>query len=135
MSLVTDDPASGRITLPVHLWVKADLYANPDTVDFGTVNREDARRGNTADTVLTQTLLLRKRTGKFQIKSIVGDSPVLVATHSPSGPSERFAIDFAVAAGGPNPWNDRGEAPGYHERSRNPGDCDSGHGHGALIQR
>src|SRR5205823_12668879 len=30
VTLVTDRPAGNRISLPVYLWVKPDLYANPE---------------------------------------------------------------------------------------------------------
>lgn len=96
LTLVTDDPTAGRITLPVHIWVKAELYANPDTVDFGTVRREDARRANAANAGLTQSLFLKKRTGKFEIKSIASDLPILAVTHSPSGPGDSFEIDVRL---------------------------------------
>ena len=96
VTLLTDDPATGPITLPVHLWVKADLYANPDTVDFGTVRREDMLRADAADAVLTQTLFLKKRAGNFEIASIASDSPIIAATRSPQGPSDSFAIDVRL---------------------------------------
>lgn len=96
VTLLTDDPATGPITLPVHLWVKANLYANPDTVDFGTIRREDVQRVDAADALLTQTLFLKRRAGHFEIASIASDSPVVALTRSPLGSSESFAIDVRL---------------------------------------
>jgi hypothetical protein len=39
ITITTDRPGQERITLPVHLWVKPDLHANPDAVDFGLSGR------------------------------------------------------------------------------------------------
>ena len=40
LSIQTDDASIGTITIPVHVWVKPNLYANPDVVDFGNISRE-----------------------------------------------------------------------------------------------
>jgi hypothetical protein len=96
LSIQTDDAAIGTITIPVHVWVKADLYANPDVVDFGTISRDAAQRPGATDAMLTQTAVLRHRSGAFQIKSIVSDSPLVVVTQSPSGPSESFTLQMKL---------------------------------------
>ena len=99
LTLSSDAPETAPITLPVHLWVKADLYANPDTVDFGAVRRDDLQRADAAVAVTTQTLYLKKRGGRFSVVSIASDSPVVAVTHAPSGSSDSFAIDVQLRPG------------------------------------
>jgi hypothetical protein len=90
----TGNAATGVISIPVHLWVKPDLYANPDSVDFGTVAVGDPNDAPSAASAPTQTVMLKRRSGTFEIESISSDSPLLVATRSPaSGPSDAFSID------------------------------------------
>jgi hypothetical protein len=89
------DTNSGTIAIPVHLWVKPDLYANPAEVDFGTVSAEQARQPGAA-AFLTQTLVLKRRTGTFQIKSIASASPLIAVTRSPEGPSDSFTIQMKL---------------------------------------
>ena len=96
LSIQTDNAAIGTITIPVHVWVKPDLYANPDVVDFGSIPREAAQRAGAADAMLTQVAVLRRRSGAFEIKSIVSDSPLVVVTQTPSGPSESFTLQMKL---------------------------------------
>ena len=78
----------------MHLWVKPDLYADPDSVDFGTVAVGDPGNPGPADAAPTQTIVLKRRSGTFEIESISSDSPLVVATRTPaSGASEAFTID------------------------------------------
>ena len=87
LSLETD---KGPLSIPVHLWVKPDLYANPDAVDFGNVSRKQAAKANAA--ALTQTLVLKRRTGPFRIKAIDSESPFVEVTSTPKGPSDTYTI-------------------------------------------
>lgn len=96
LSIATDDAAIGSITIPVHVWIKPDLYANPDAVDFGTIPREAAQRPGAVDAMLTQTAVLRRRAGAFEIRSIVSDSPLVTVTQTPSGPSESFTLQMKL---------------------------------------
>ena len=94
LTLDSGNAAIGVISVPVHLWVKPDLYANPESVDFGTVAVGDPSNPPIAAAAPSQTLMLKRRTGTFQIESISSDSPLLVATRSPaSGASDSFLID------------------------------------------
>lgn len=94
LTLDTGDGATGSISIPVHLWVKPDLYANPESVDFGTVPAGDPNNPPPAGSAPSQTLMLKRRSGTFEIESISSDSPLLIATRSPaSGASDSFTID------------------------------------------
>ena len=95
LTLVTDRPGARRIDLPVHLWVKPDLYANPETIDFGNVRIEDSGRADVA-ALLTQTFFVRHRGGAFRITSIACDSAAIDVTRTPNGPSGTFQIDVRL---------------------------------------
>jgi len=97
LSIQTDDAAIGTITIPVHVWVKPDLYANPDVVDFGALSREAAQKPGAADAMLTQIAVLRRRSGAFEIKSIASDSPLVVVKQTPvAGPSDSFTLEMKL---------------------------------------
>jgi hypothetical protein len=97
LTLVTDKPGDNRIILPVHLWVKPDLYANPENVDFGTLRVEEMQRSDVTAS-LTQTFFLKRRGGAFRITAIVCDSSAVDVTQSPAGPSNSFQIDVRLRA-------------------------------------
>ena len=86
--------SNGTITLPVHLWIKPDLYANPDAVDFGTVSANSSRQS--AD-VASQSVMLKRRSGEFEIESIACDVPSVSVTRTPaSGRSNGFSLDVRL---------------------------------------
>jgi hypothetical protein len=97
LTLVTDKPGDNRIMVPVHLWVKPDLYANPENVDFGTLRVEDVQRSDVTAS-LTQTFFLKRRGDAFRITAIVCDSSAVEVTPSPAGPSNSFQIDVRLRA-------------------------------------
>ncbi len=95
LTLVTDKPGENRIELPVHLWVKPDLYANPEAIDFGNVRIEEL--GHTGvDPLLTQTFFVKRRGGSFEITSIDCDSGAVLIERSPKGSSDSFQIDVRL---------------------------------------
>lgn len=91
VTLVTDRPGGHRIDVPVHLWVKPDLYANPEQIDFGTLRLEDAQRSD-----VTATVFLKRRGDPFRITAVVCDSRALDITRSPTGRSNSFQIDVRL---------------------------------------
>jgi hypothetical protein len=95
LTLVTNKPGVNRINLPVHLWVKPDLYANPENIDFGTLRVEDVRRSDVTES-FTQTVLLKRRGDAFRITAVICDSSAVDVTHSPAGPSNSFQIDLRL---------------------------------------
>jgi Protein of unknown function (DUF1573) len=94
--LDTDHPQRARIPIPVHLLVKTDVYANPEVVDFGTVSLDELARAPSLVDLLTQTTLLKKRAGEFQIKAIASDLDLLRITRQPEGRSGTFRIDVGL---------------------------------------
>ncbi|HJS42366.1 MAG TPA: DUF1573 domain-containing protein [Gemmatimonadales bacterium] len=95
LTLVTDKPGADRINLPVHLWVKPDLYANPENVDFGTLRVDEVQRSDVT-AFLTQTFFLKRRGDPFRITAIACDSSAVDVTQSPAGPSNSFQIDVRL---------------------------------------
>ena len=92
LTLKTDNPAASEITLPVHLFVKADLYADPDAVDFGAVRLDQARTPRVAD-LLAETLLVKRREGSFEITSVACDLPAVAVRRLSEGASDSFEVD------------------------------------------
>jgi hypothetical protein len=97
LSLSTDNPKLGGITIPVHVLVKPDLYANPEAVDFGPVSAEELRKNPATRELVTQTFLIKRRQGEFQIMKIESDLEVVEVRNSPlHGKSSTFRIDVAL---------------------------------------
>ncbi|HMF07620.1 MAG TPA: DUF1573 domain-containing protein [Thermoanaerobaculia bacterium] len=92
-------PPGRVLRVPVHLFVKPDLYATPDAVDFGEVPLEQLRRSAGMLEMLKQTVLVTSRRDQFSLRSVVCDLPgVTIRQVPPSGPSKTFRIE-----GSPNP--------------------------------
>lgn len=99
--LYTDDPKLPRIMVPVNVLVKSDLYASPEVVDFGRVSlRELAAKPSLLD-LLTQSLMVRKRAGKFSVTDVTSDLPFLTMRRSPeeNESSDAFRIDVSLVKG------------------------------------
>jgi len=98
-TLVIDvsSPTARVLRLPVHLFVKPDLYATPDVVDFGPVSSDlIGGRGRIHD-FLNQTILVTSRRDQFSIVSIVCDLPAVTVRQTPTGgPSRTFQFDVSL---------------------------------------
>ncbi len=97
LSLSTDNPKFGTLTIPAHIFVKPDLYANPEVVDFGRVAAEELQEHPTTRELLAQTFLVKKRTGEFAITSIETNLELVEIQRYPAaGSSSSFRIDVAL---------------------------------------
>lgn len=97
MFLAGDPSNTAPMRLPVHLFVKGDLYANPDAVDFGLVPLDRMRSNNHVRDLLTQTFLVKKRKGEFAITKITSDLEVLdIRTDPQQATSSVYRIDVAL---------------------------------------
>lgn len=94
--LDTDHPTRPRIPIAVNIFVKTNVYANPDVVDFGTVSLDDLARAPSTLELLTQTVLIKKREGEFEIKALESDLGFLRISRSPGGKSGTFRIDVGL---------------------------------------
>jgi hypothetical protein len=97
LPLATDNPKLSNINIPVHVFVKPDLYANPEAIDFGSVSAEELRKNPATRDLLTQTFLVKKRKGKFEIKKVASDLEVLeVRKDPPGGKNSTYRVDIAL---------------------------------------
>jgi hypothetical protein len=89
-----------RLIVPVNVLVKPDVYVNPETIDFGRVSSKELSNKPSALELLTQSLIVRKRTGSFSITAVTSDIPFVTTRRSPDGNvgSEVFRIDVALVA-------------------------------------
>jgi hypothetical protein len=96
-TVLTDHAERPRLTVSVNVLVKSDLYANPEAVDFGTVTLTDIDRSPRQLELLTQTVMLRRRQGTFEIKSVQSSIPAVKVVHEPAkGSSESFRLDVSL---------------------------------------
>jgi hypothetical protein len=79
-----------KASIPVHLLVKPDLYANPEEVDFGRIPAGRAADG------LSETFLVKRRAGPFHVTSVSCPVPGVEALLSPEGASETFRVDVRL---------------------------------------
>ena len=96
--LYTDDPKMPRIMVPVNVIVKPDVYANPETLDFGRVALKELAHNSSVLELLTQSFIVRKRAGTFSITAVTSDLPFVTIQRSPEGDGkgEAFRIDVAL---------------------------------------
>ncbi|HET9795877.1 MAG TPA: DUF1573 domain-containing protein [Thermoanaerobaculia bacterium] len=93
LRLESSDPQIGAVRIPVHLFIKADLYANPDSFDFGDVPLERVRRQPGALALLRQAVFLKKRRGGFHVRAVRSDVAALdLGATPPTGESGSFEI-------------------------------------------
>jgi hypothetical protein len=96
-TVLTDHPERPRLTVSVNVLVKTDLYANPEAVDFGTVTLTDVDRSPRVLELLTQLVMLRRRQGTFEIKSVESSIPAVNVAREPAkGSSESFRLDVSL---------------------------------------
>jgi len=94
--LHTDHPIRPRVRIAVNVLIKRDIHANPDEVDFGDVSVDELRRSPSLTDLLTQTILVKRREGPFEIRSVRSDVAALRIVKSPDGPSQIFRLDVML---------------------------------------
>lgn len=100
LQLSTSNPTLSRVTIPVQIFVKSDLYANPETIDFGALSLGDLQRNPAISELMTQTFLVKKHSGVFEIKKMKSDlEQIVVMKEPPSGESSTYRIDVALKPG------------------------------------
>lgn len=97
LELESSDAVIGMIRLPVHVLVKADVYANPDEIDFGEVALDRLRPQPRAAQFLEQTAFVKKRAGAFRLRGIRSNVHALDIRATPSSTaSGTFRIDVSL---------------------------------------
>ena len=92
----TDHPARSRLTIPVNVFVKAEVYANPEAVDFGVVPLSHLEKEPGLVQLLIQTVMIKKRGGPFEIKKISSDLVSVDVRQTPSARSSAFRLDVGL---------------------------------------
>jgi hypothetical protein len=83
--LHTDHSRFPVIRIPVNLFVKDDVYLNPESVDFGQI---------TGETWAPETFLLNSRRGPIRVTSVKSSLPFLNVTEA--APGAASAHEFSV---------------------------------------
>jgi hypothetical protein len=100
----SDEPTIGQLELAVHMLVKADVYTNPDEIDFGEIPLSRIRQQPGALGFLEQFIILKKREGTFRLRSIRSDVAALALRVTPtSSESGIFRIDAGLRPEGLQP--------------------------------
>ncbi len=97
LSLRTDHPEQDRLRVLVNVLIKPDVYANPETIDFGQVQLADLSGRPRLLDLLTQTFLVKTRRGDMQLKSVRSDLDFLDIKQSPpEGKAGAFRVDVGL---------------------------------------
>ena len=96
LELASADPAIGTLRLAVHVFVKADVYANPDEIDFGEVPLGRIRDLPGAVPFLEQLVMIKKREGTFRVRGLHSD---VAALELRATPASRDSGSFRIDAG------------------------------------
>ena len=92
----TNQPVRPEVPIAVNVFVKPDLYASPEVVDFGEVNLEQLRQIPALRDGLAHVVGIRRRQGAFTITSVGSNIPGLDVSVSPSRPAETFRMDIKL---------------------------------------
>jgi hypothetical protein len=87
IEIFTDHPRFSVIKVPVNVFVKDEVYVNPDSVDFGEI---------TGSTTSPEIFLLKKHRGGIEILSIESDLSCIKVRHTEdeTGSSHQFFVDL-----------------------------------------
>lgn len=94
----TNDPLLEKIHLEINALVKADVFINPEVVDFGRVSRARIQSNPEVLNFLTQTLVINRREGEMSFKDITSDIVFIRVNHEPAGRSAAFRVDVGLNA-------------------------------------
>lgn len=83
LTVRTDHPERPEIVVPVNVLVKEDVYANPEEVDFGGIDRAALARTPAVLDLMKQVFLVKRRQGPFQLTSVSCDIPGVQVAYAP----------------------------------------------------
>jgi hypothetical protein len=96
VTLKTDDPGWPEIRVPINVLVKADVFVNPEQVNFGEVDKAALTRTPRLVDLQTQTFLVKRRQGPFRITDVSCDAEGVKVRQSPTDQeSDVFQFDIA----------------------------------------
>ena len=91
----TDHPRRQQLKIGVNIFVKDNLYASPEFVDFGEVRSEELRNP-LLNKLLVQSFMMKKRRGTFTITDISSTVSGLGMASDPAGASDSFRVDVSL---------------------------------------
>jgi len=82
-----------RLQIQANLFVKPELYAFPEKIDFGPVRLSDLEQNPRLGRLLSHTAVVTSRTRALEILSIHSDIPFLrFAYDEPEGPHQKYRV-------------------------------------------
>lgn len=81
--VLTDHPTLPRLTVRVYTLVKADVYLNPESVDFGDLALTDLVAASGFRNLLSQRFLLKTRAAEISITGVSSDLEMLDIRYDP----------------------------------------------------
>ena len=90
LEIHTDDPRRSPLMIGVNILVKENLYTFPQILEFSTMH------GSQVTGQVTQSLLVKKREGQFEINRVTSTIPFLAIQREPDGKSGTFRIDVSI---------------------------------------
>ena len=93
----TDSTRYARIRVPINILVKSEIYTFPLGVNFRSISLAQVDSDPSSLAYLAEWFLVKKRAGKFRIRSITSDLPALDITRTPEGESNTFRVNVVLA--------------------------------------
>ena len=90
LEIHTDDPTRSPLMIGVNNLVKENLYTFPQILEFNTMH------GSQVTGQVTQSLLVKKREGQFEINRVTSTIPFLAIEREPDGKSGTFRLDVSI---------------------------------------
>lgn len=105
----TNNPSMPRLRVPVNILIKGEVYVSTETIDFGRIPLSQLGAEPGMRELLTQTVLVKKRSGQLQVTSVSSDLNALSIKRDPvSGPSAIHRIDIGLGNGNAQPGKLKG---------------------------
>lgn len=95
LTFSTNSPSAPRFEVPVHLFVMPELFASPESIDFGDVPLSALRDAGAAS-VFGKTILLTGRE-PFRIESTQGPPRLTIAVTPSEGTSRVFRVEVGLS--------------------------------------
>ena len=97
VELETNDENNPAIHIPVNILVKDLIYASQNVVDFGDIDVSQLRAHSDLLQTFSHMVMVRRRSGQFEIKSIVCDLlPGLSVIRTPQSASQSFELQLGL---------------------------------------
>jgi Protein of unknown function (DUF1573) len=96
VNLETNDASNPAIRIPVNVFVKDVIYASQNIVEFGDINLAQLQAYPELLQTFTNTVVIRKRGGEYEIKSVISDVRGVRVTRTPGSASQSFEIQIGL---------------------------------------